>query len=203
MNRGLSLVELLLALTISSLVAAGVAAMLGGVATGIAVGTDARTGMLASGVIQGRFVEAISPGACILGAEEHRAALWLGDMTPGGQVEPSECAWMIYDPDLGLLSIERVVFPDDWSPIQRAKFDRPLRPNTDPFPLLEEAREAGIVEREILADSIADAQFGIEGSPLEQSQVRLDLWLDLPTSEWPMSAIAVFMAYDVPLEWTP
>lgn len=203
MNRGLSLVELLLALAISGLVAAGVAAMLGGVATGIAVGTDARTGMLASGVIQGRTVEALTPGACILASTETSLALWRGDTTPGGTVEPSECAWLVFDATSGLLTMETIVFPESWGAIERAKFDRPLRANGNPFPMLLEARQAGITATDILADSVLSVAFPSGTGLLSERTVRLDLILDLPTGPWSVTATAVFTQHEQPREWNP
>ena len=47
-RRGLSLLELVLALAMTTLVATGVAGMLAGLGSGIAVGRDARTAMLAT-----------------------------------------------------------------------------------------------------------------------------------------------------------
>ena len=202
-RRGLTLVELLLGLAISGRVAAGVAGMLGGVATGIAVGTDARTGMLATGVIQGRVVEAITPGSCVLAAEPNRCAIWLGDTRPGGFVEPSECAWLTIDVETGIVTWEHVVFPQSWGPVERARADQPLRPNGDPFPMLQEAQAAGIIETEILADGLLDGEI-LQSNQLPGSrEVRIDLRLDLPTGPWPMSAVAVFQNHQMPPEWNP
>ena len=202
-TRGLTLVELLMAMAISGLVAAGVAGMLGGVATGIAIGTDARTGMLATGVIQGRVLEAITPGASVLAAGPRRCAFWLGDERPGGLVEPSECAWLTINHDDGIVTWERVAFPEAWGPVQRARANMPLRPNSDPFPLLEEARAMGIIATEILADGLLDGEI-IQSDELPGScEVRIDLRLDLPTGPWPMSAVAVFQNHQIPPEWTP
>lgn len=202
-RRGLSLVELLIGVAISGVVAAGVAAMLGGVASGIAIGTDARTGMLATGVIQGRVVEAITPGRCILASEPLRTAIWRGETRPGGLVEPSEIAWLSIDSSQGVLIMEYVEFPEHWGQIEKARADQPLRPNGDPFPLLEEARNAGIITTEILADGILDGTF-IEGTDLiGDREVRIDLQLNLPTGPRLMTATAVFAIPETPPEWTP
>jgi prepilin-type N-terminal cleavage/methylation domain-containing protein len=202
-HRGLSLVELLIGVAISGIVAAGVAAMLGGVASGIAIGTDARTGMLATGVIQGRVVEAVTPARCVLASEPERTALWRGETRPGGLVEPSEIAWLRIDTSRGVLIMEYIEFPEGWGPIEQARADQPLRPNGDPFPLLEEARSAGILTTEILADGILNGTF-IEGSDsIGEREVRIDIQLDLPTGPRMMTATAVFALPETPPEWTP
>ena len=202
-HRGLSLVELLIGVAISGIVAAGVAAMLGGVASGIAIGTDARTGMLATGVIQGRVVEAVTPARCVLASEPQRTALWRGETRPGGLVEPSEIAWLSIDSDQGHLIMEYVEFPEKWGQIEQARADQPLRPNGDPFPLLEEARSAGLITTEILADGILSGTF-IEGSDaIGEREVRIDLQLNLPTGPRLMTATAVFALPEAPPEWMP
>ena len=202
-HRGLSLVELLIGVAISGIVAAGVAAMLGGVASGIAIGTDARTGMLATGVIQGRVVEAVTPARCVLASEPQRTALWRGETRPGGLVEPSEIAWLSIDSDQGHLIMEYVEFPEKWGQIEQARADQPLRPNGDPFPLLEEARSAGLITTEILADGILSGTF-IEGSDaIGEREVRIDLQLNLPTGPRLMTATAVFALPETPPEWMP
>ncbi len=202
-RRGFTLVELLLGLAISGLVAAGIAAMLGGVATGIAVGTDTRTGMLATGVIQGRVAESVTPAACVLSAEPHRAALWFGESRPGGMVEPSELGWLTIEPGPGVVKIERVAFPEHWNAIDRARVDRPIRANTNPFPVLDEFRARGLVRTEILADGVLAGEFRDPNRMTESRELRLDILLDLPTGPREASAIAVLEFHERPPEWTP
>ena len=201
--RGFTLVELLLGLAISGVVAAGIAAMLGGVATGIAVGTDTRTGMLATGIIQGRVAEAVTPAACVLSAEPQRAVFWFGDSRPGGMVEPSELGWLTIDPDRGVVNIERVEFPDAWNAIDRARADRPIRPNSNPFPVLDEFRLRGLVRTEILADGVLSGSFPDPNGMTASREVRLDLTLDLPTGPRQASSIALLEFHVRPPEWTP
>ena len=79
----------------------------------------------------------------------------------------------------------------------------PLRPNGDPFPLLEEARQLGIIETEILADGVLDG-FIVQSEQLPgEREVRIDLRLDLPTGPWTLSAVAMFQNHQMPPEWTP
>ena len=202
-RRGLSLVELLMGLAISAMVALGIAGMLGGVANGISVGTDARTGMLATGVIQSRFVEAVTPAACVLAAEPQRTVLWLGDTRPGGLVEPSEMAWLTIDESSGMIRIERVVFPDNWGPIEKAMFDQPIRPNANPFPVLLQVRDQGLAQAEILADGVLRGTFRDSDSLPEVHEVRIDLELDLPTGPRVASVTALLEHHRIPPEWTP
>ncbi|MCH2160576.1 MAG: prepilin-type N-terminal cleavage/methylation domain-containing protein [Phycisphaerales bacterium] len=202
-RRGFTLVELLMGLAVTGVVAAGITAMLGGVATGIAVGTDARTGMLATGIIQGRLAEAVTPAACVLSGEPHRVTLWLGESRPGGLVEPSELAWLTIAPEDGVVRMERVVFPDQWDAITRARVDRPIRANTDPFPVLDELRTLGIIDTEILADGVLQGMFRDPNNMTTSREIRIDLELDLPTGPRPAAVIVVLESHQRPPEWTP
>ena len=69
-RRGFTMLELVLSLAITVLVAAGVAAMLGGIATGIALGSDTRTGLLATAATHGRLTEDLAGIASVLGLAE-------------------------------------------------------------------------------------------------------------------------------------
>ena len=201
--RGFTLVELLMGLAVSGLVAAGIAAMLGGVARGIAVGTDTRTGMLATGIIQGRLGESVTPAACVLVGAPHRAVLWLGDTRPGGHVEPSELAWLTIDSAEGVIRLERVGFPETWDAVTRARVDRPIMPERNPFPILEELRALGIIHTEILADGVRHGVFRDSQFMTSSREVRIDLELDLSTGPGEAAVIAVLESYQRPPEWTP
>ena len=102
-RRGFTMIELLLSLAITAVVAAGVAAMLGCLATGIALGSDARTGLLATAATHGRLVEELVDTGCVLAIKDDDAVLWKGDLTPGGLIEPSELRWITFDPERGEL----------------------------------------------------------------------------------------------------
>ena len=87
--------------------------------------------------------------------------------------------------------------------IEQARADQPLRPNGDPFPLLEEARSAGLITTEILADGILSGTFIESNDAMGDREVRIDLQLNLPTGPRLMTATAVFALPDTPPEWLP
>ncbi len=176
-RRGLSLLELILGLSMTTLVAGGVAGMLAGLGSGIAVGRDARTSMLASAATQRRVLEDVADHAAILDDSPDRVVLWQGDLRPGGTVEASELTWISADGPDGLV-LERVVFPDDWTTLERAMVDRRVDADDDLWNIAATLRGRDVVERRVLADDLLDVTL----STLDEGRgLRIDLAFELPT----------------------
>ncbi len=176
-RRGLSLLELILALSMTTLVASGVAGMLAGLGSGIAVGRDARTSMLATSATQRRVLDTLADHAAVLEITPTRAVLWAGDVQPGGSVDAGELRWLTVDDEQGLV-LERVVFPEDWTTLERAMIDRRITPADDPWSVVATLRGRDVIERRVLADGLRTASLTLidDGRGL-----RIDLAFDLPT----------------------
>ncbi len=201
-QRGFTMIELLLSLAITGLVAAGVAAMLGGLATGIALGSDARTGLLATAATHGRLVEELSDTGCVLTLDGGDAVLWKGDLTPSGMVEPSELRWITFDAEYGELTRSSIRFPDDWSTIDRLAFDRPITRASQLSAEWNRAESRGILQHEILADGLLKASSNAASPLIEAAEFRIDLTFDLATG--PVEATAIIITQGVqPSEWNP
>ena len=74
--------------------------------------------------------------------------------------------------------IERVVFPDDWSTLERAMADRQLGHDDDPWQALETMRARGTIRRTVVADALVEARFT---TIADGRGLRIDLAFDLPT----------------------
>ncbi len=176
-RRGLSLLELVLGLAMTTLVAGGVAGMLAGLGSGIAVGRDARTAMLAASATQRRVSEAIADHAAVLSLDHERGVLWQGDLRPDGVVEASELAWISTGPGSEIV-LERVAFPEDWTTLERALVDRRVDGDDDLQAVLATLRGRGVIDRRVLADGILDAWM----TTIDDGRgLRIDLGFDLPT----------------------
>ncbi len=151
--------------------------MLAGLGSGIAVGRDARTSMLASAATQRRVLEDVADHAAILDDSPDRVVLWQGDLRPGGTVEASELTWISADGPDGLV-LERVVFPDDWTTLERAMVDRRVDADDDLWNIAATLRGRDVVERRVLADDLLDVTL----STLDEGRgLRIDLAFELPT----------------------
>jgi hypothetical protein len=176
-RRGLTLLELVLGLAMTTLVAGGVAGMLAGLGSGIAVGRDARTAMLAASATQRRMHDALTDQAAIISLDAERCVVWEGDRRPGGTVEASELAWLSVDDDAELV-LERVEFPEDWTTLEQALVDRRVDADDDLWPVLATLRGRGVIKRRVLADGLLDAWF----TSIDDGRgLRVDLGFDLPT----------------------
>ena len=203
-RRGFTMLELVLSLAITVLVAAGVAAMLGGIATGIALGSDTRTGLLATAATHGRLTEDLAGIASILhrGPEGRKTVLWNGDLVPGGRVEPSEIRWLEFDSERGELVRSEIRFPEDWSPLDRAEHDRPVSGTIELDETLRRAGDAGILHREVLVDGLVDVVIGSANLKPGTRELRVDLTFQLATG--PLEATAIVSCHDLqPEAWRP
>ena len=198
------MLELVLSLAITVLVAAGVAAMLGGIATGIALGSDTRTGLLATAATHGRLTEDLAGIAPVLqrSPDGRATVLWNGDMVPGGRVEPSELRWLEFDPVRGELLRFEIRFPEDWTPLERAEHDRPIAGGDGLEEALKHAEDAGILHRDVLVDGLIDAIIGSATVGPQPRELRMDLTFDLATG--PLEATTIVTCHDLqPGAWRP
>ena len=201
---GFTMLELVLSLAITVLVAAGVAAMLGGIATGIALGSDTRTGLLATAATHGRLTEDLAGIASVLqrSPDGRATVLWNGDLVPGGRVEPSELRWLEFDPVRGELLRFEIRFPEDWTPLERAEHDRPIAGENELDEAFKHAEDAGILDRDVLVDGLIDTVIGSAGLNPEIRELRVDLTFDLATG--PLEATAIVSCHDLkPEVWRP
>lgn len=198
-RRGLTLVELLVALAVTTLVAAGVSSLLAGLGAGLAAGADTRTAMLASASTHRRLVEATSSMHAVLDARDDITLLWFGDRTPGGEVELSEVAWLVLDRDRGTLSLETVVVDDDMDGLERALFDETLPPAMDSAAMLARLRGRELIDRTVIADGLLEGGF----TPREdRSGLAIEVVFDLETGPASWSSLLRFGGQP-PLEWRP
>lgn len=197
MRRGLTLAELLVALAVTTIIAAGVASLLGGVGAGIAAGADVRTGMLATAASHRRLHDLLDDVGCVLLFEDDVVLAWTGDSRPGGMVETTEAVWIGFDPDRGEIVQETVEMPEDWGPLESAQEDRPLAAGDLHLDTLDRYRRRDMVRRLVLVDGLADA---IMTPIVDGSGLRLDLVFDLQAGTTSTTTMVRFGA-TTPTEW--
>lgn len=197
MRRGLTLAELLVALAVTTIVAAGVASLLSGVGAGIAAGADVRTGMLATAASHRRLHDLLDHVGCVLVSEDDVVLAWTGDSRPGGMVEATEAVWIGFDPDRGELVQETVEMPEDWGPLEVAQEDRPLAAGDAHLEILERYRRRDLVRRIVLVDGLTDA---ILTPAADGSSLRLDLIFELQAGSTATTTMVRFAA-ETPMEW--
>ncbi len=152
--RGLTMLELLLALSITALVAAAIAAMMGAVTSGITTRRDSRALMVRANTAQTRLAGYITPCRSFLAADGSGVVLWLDDARESNTVNASEIRWLSYDGAAGTLDVLFVNFPAGWSEVERLMADQAYPPTADWNAVRAEYDGNGWLTRITLVDGI-------------------------------------------------
>lgn len=178
-RRGLTLLEMMLALTITAMVALAIAGMMGAVSAGLANRADARTLMIAGHAAQIRLGTYITPARCILDADGQRLVVWFNDDREGDTVHASEMRWLMYDDDRSVLEMHYVDFPDSWSELERDRRDREYSRDADWFDVLDYYDSQNWISTTVLIDELVDLRFSLpDDSPINARQVITHLTFD-------------------------
>lgn len=130
-RRGLSLLELLLAITISAMVAGAIAGMLGAVTAGVGTRKDSREIMVLAHGAQCRLSAYLATSRCVLADDGSNLTLWLNDDRESDTVHASEIRWLIFDLSSGEIVVDYVAFPASWTPTACELADREYSVGTD------------------------------------------------------------------------
>lgn len=112
-RRGMTMIELMIALTITVIITAGLAGMVSAVSAGVMTTRDTREVMVRAAVAQARLDSYVAPARSILAAEPSRLVLWLNDGRQSKTVHLSEVRWLTYDAAGDRLIIQLVEFLDE------------------------------------------------------------------------------------------
>ena len=153
-RRGLSLLELLLALMITVLVAAAIAGMLGAVSSGVGARRDTRVLMVLGDAAESRLSSYIAPSRCVLAADATSLVLWFNDARQGDTVHASEVRWLSYDATEHVINVSYVHFPADWSQAAKDLEDKEFPANSDWNAVLASYRASGWTSTQPLIDTI-------------------------------------------------
>lgn len=153
-RRGLSLLELLLAITISAMVAGAIAGMLGAVSAGVGTRKDSREIMVLAHSAQCRLSAYLATARCVLADDSANLTLWLNDDRESGTVHASEIRWLRFDTSTGEIVVDYVSFPVSWTPTACELADREYPASTD-WSSVHSAYDAlGLLESKPLVDHL-------------------------------------------------
>lgn len=153
--RGLTMLELLLALSITALVAAAIAAMMGAVTSGITTRRDSRALMVRANTAQTRLAGYFTPCRSLLAADGSGVVLWLDDARQSDSVHATEIRWLVFDSTAGTLDVHFVQFPAGWSELEKQLADQLYPPTADWNAVRAEFDGNGWLTRLTLIDGLA------------------------------------------------
>ncbi|MEM7228249.1 MAG: prepilin-type N-terminal cleavage/methylation domain-containing protein [Planctomycetota bacterium] len=154
-HRGLSLLELMLALSVTAMVAAAISSMLAVVSVGIDTQRDSRSLMLRGQAAQVRLAAYIAPAQCLLDVDGGDCVIWVSDDRQSGTVHATELRWLRHDADNGAYDVHFVSFPDGWTQVQRDLADLEYPSSTDWEVVYQTYLAQGHISAVTLLDNIA------------------------------------------------
>ncbi|MFK7958972.1 MAG: hypothetical protein AB8G96_00465 [Phycisphaerales bacterium] len=197
-RRALTLLELLLALSISALVAGSLVAMLDAVAVGTTRRGDIRSTLVVAGGITTRLNAYVTPSNALLDATEDGFVLWFNDDRSGGTVHGTEIRWFEFDESTGQLFVAWIAFPDTWSKVVRDLEDGEYTPGSDWSLVRRKYEDAGHIIESPVAEGLAGLRVLVPDDVPTAS--RFSVELDFTTSA---SAITLTPAFSIDTHRAP
>jgi hypothetical protein len=185
----LSLLELLLALTITVMVSAAIAAMLGAVSSGVGSRRDTRSVMVLASAAQTRLSAYIVLSRCILNVEGANMVLWVNDDRPGGTVHATELRWLKFDPAAGAINVSFVRFPAGWSQAACDLEDQEYPSTANWESVLASYTASGWVKTQPLVDQLVGVTITTD-QPLATASRHVMFRLDVEADEAPVPITA-------------
>lgn len=176
-RRGLSLLELILATTVTAMIATAIAGMLTAVSTGVGSRRDGRTAMVRTNAANTRLGSYVTPARCILAVyPDSGIVLWQDDSRESDSVHATEVRWLLYDADSNSFDVHFVSFPDDWTEAARDLADTELPSDSNWMTVLATFEAAGHVGTIPLVDALEGVTITVDAiDPLDAHCVYFDL----------------------------
>ncbi|MDX2114080.1 MAG: hypothetical protein SFZ24_00485 [Planctomycetota bacterium] len=153
---GLTLLELLLAVAITTMVGLAMTTVMTSVARGMTGIGDVRSALQRAHAAYVRLRAYTDPALCLLQHDPDKGfAIWLEDAAPGRTVNLREIRAFWFEPDQKTITVERVVFPEAWPEAMKAQFDAALTPQADFLFAIEAQRALGYTQRQTLVDGMS------------------------------------------------
>lgn len=167
-RRGLTLIELMLALSVTVMVAGAISGMMEAVSAGVMDRSDSRSLMIRASAADSKLSAYVSPARAVWSITANSVVIWLNDNRQSGTIHATEVRWFMYDASAGTLDVRFVKFPDEWSQVTRDMVDIDYPKASDPAQLYDKYLKSGYIASMHLLD-------GLEGfSAVTDQNVALD-----------------------------
>ncbi len=196
--RGLTLVEMMLALAVTALVAGAIAGMMSAVSAGVGVRRDARTAMIRANLASVRLGSYVGPARAVLDVDPDRFVLWLNDNRPGGTVHVSEVRWFRFDADQGRIIVTYLQFPEHWSDLDEDLVDIPYAANADWWQVLADLETRGFVGSRTVIDGLIGVEFECAAAALSSTQISTAMDIESDGDPFPVRVTATIRVHQPP-----
>jgi len=114
-RRGLTLLEMILAIGITATIGAAIASMMAAVSNGLTSRDDGRRTAVQLATTQVRLAAYIAPSRCVLDKSDSAITIWFDDNRESNTVHASEIRWLEFDEFNNAFVVKFVDFPEAWS----------------------------------------------------------------------------------------
>jgi prepilin-type N-terminal cleavage/methylation domain-containing protein len=179
-RKGVTLIELLLAIAITAMIALGVASMMTTVSTVAETDREARSALLRSLAVRESLRAYVEESLCVLQISDDNQTIvvWLEDDLGPGLANISELRVIRFDNATDTIVSDRVTFPDAWHPVTKQIYDAVITSALDPVDLVDAFAGIGMTSRTTLASGIAAARWSLSDAD-ERDAIRARLWFEL------------------------
>ncbi|MHC4416399.1 MAG: type II secretion system protein [Planctomycetota bacterium] len=198
-RSGFTMLELMLALAITALVAVAISGMLAAVSTGVGSRRDNRSVMVHANAAQTRLAAYVAPSRCVLLAEGSDLVLWLDDSRESGTVHASEIRWLLFNDVEGTIDVHYLDFPVDWTDVASALADEE-HPAASDWHSIRQAYEAnGLISTVTVVDGLDWVLVDTDGpTDLESHQVMYDLGFETTNGTAPARVTGAIRLHHLP-----
>ncbi|MDY7109172.1 MAG: prepilin-type N-terminal cleavage/methylation domain-containing protein [Planctomycetota bacterium] len=197
--RGLTLLELMLALVVTALIAGAISGMMSAVTAGVSTRRDNRSTMVGASAAAARLSAYVAPSCCILDIVGSDLVLWREDSRESGTVHATEIRWLVFNAVDGTYDVCFVSFPPGWSQAARDLEDNEYTLATNWMSVLSSYQSKGWIASMPLVDGLDSVGIATDAvDPLDSRHVNFRL--GFATTE---GAMDVCIASTIRLHETP
>ncbi len=180
-RRGMTMIELLIALAITAMVAVAIAAMLSAVTEGERSRRDNRGYIIRTHAARARLGAYIARSLRVLEVNGSDTVVWLNDWRQGGTVHATELRWLIFDGPNDAIDVYYVDLPDAWTEIQRDIEDVEYSFGQDWSAVLSSYMTKGYVSKMTLVDGVGQVTVTTD-QPAAVDSTEISFELRFPTA---------------------
>ena len=174
-RRGLTLVEMMLALSITVMIAGAIASMMAAVSRGVGAKRDTRSVMVRANAAQARLASYLAPSRAVLASDDDMLVVWFNDQRKSNTIHGSEIRWFFFDSNAGAIEVYHVAFPANWGKQQKTTADHEHPSNADWIEVLKEYESQNLIGSVRLVDGISDYIIELDkNAPLDSRIVSFD-----------------------------
>ena len=185
-RRGLTLLEMILAIGITATIGAAIASMMAAVSNGLTSRDNGRRTAVQLATTQIRLAAYIAPARCMLSKSDDAFVIWLDDSRESGTVHASEIRWLSYNDSNDTFVVKFVDFPEGWSELMLETADIECDRSTNYESLLATLESSQLIGEFDLVDGMQSCSIWTD-DPDSLSAIRVSILFTLATNFGPSS----------------